>query len=168
MNYDRFSRFRSTICPQSFATATEVSRETIEAGTRVLQELAKRNLSELNVLVAYVDGIQFGDYHVLAAVGVDATGREARAEASRRPLGERDGGDWRAGGNGRARAADGSPAAVRDRRGQALRRSIGHVFGKASLVDVAGGVKAGSRRGHPEAVCSVAGAGVAVGGSQPA
>ena len=27
------------------------------------------------MLVVYVDGIVFGDYHVLAAVGVDATGR---------------------------------------------------------------------------------------------
>ena len=50
-------------------------RETIEAGTRVLQELAERDLSELD-LVVYLDGIQFGDYHVLAAVGVDADGRK--------------------------------------------------------------------------------------------
>ena len=42
---------------------SEVSRETIEAGTRVLQELAER-----------ADGIQFADYHVLAAV--DADGRK--------------------------------------------------------------------------------------------
>ena len=56
---------------------SEVSRETIEAGTRVLQELAERDLSELDVLVVvYLDGIQFGDYHVLAAVGVDADGRK--------------------------------------------------------------------------------------------
>ena len=53
-----------------------VSRETIETGTRVLAELAERDLSELDVLVVYVDGIVFGDYHVLAAVGVDATGRK--------------------------------------------------------------------------------------------
>ena len=55
---------------------SEVSRETIEAGTRVLQELAERDLSELDVLVVYLDGIQFADYHVLAAVGVDADGRK--------------------------------------------------------------------------------------------
>ena len=45
---------------------------TIEAGTRVLKEVAERDLSELDVLVVYLDGIVFGDYHVLAAVGVDA------------------------------------------------------------------------------------------------
>ena len=55
---------------------SEVSRETIEAGTRVLQELAERDLSELDVLGIYLDGIVFGDYHVLAAVGVDADGRK--------------------------------------------------------------------------------------------
>ena len=55
---------------------SEVSRETIEAGTRVLQELAERDLSELDVLVVYLDGIQFGNYQVLAAVGVDADGRK--------------------------------------------------------------------------------------------
>ena len=55
---------------------SEVSRETIEAGTRVLKEMAERDLSELDVLVVYLDGIVFGDYHVLAAVGVDAEGRK--------------------------------------------------------------------------------------------
>ena len=55
---------------------SEVSRETIEAGTRVLKELAERDLSELDVLMIYLDGIVFGEYHVLAAVGVDATGRK--------------------------------------------------------------------------------------------
>ena len=63
--------------PTRWASASRrVSRETIEAGTRVLQELAERDLSELDVLVVYLDGIVFGDYHVLAAVGVDATGRK--------------------------------------------------------------------------------------------
>ena len=55
---------------------SEVSRETIESGTRVLKELVERDLSELDVLVVYLDGIVFGDYHVLAAVGVDADGRK--------------------------------------------------------------------------------------------
>ena len=58
---------------------SEVSRETIEAGTRVLKELVERDLSELDVLVVYLDGIVFGDYHVLAAVGVDADGRKPHA-----------------------------------------------------------------------------------------
>ena len=52
---------------------------TIESGTRVLRELNERDLSGLDVLVVYLDdldGIVFGDYHVLAAVGMDAEGRK--------------------------------------------------------------------------------------------
>ena len=37
-------------------------------GAAVLKELTERDLSELDVLVVYLDGIVFGDYHVLAAV----------------------------------------------------------------------------------------------------
>ena len=65
-----------SMADQAGVSKSEVSRETIEAGTRVLKELAERNLSELDVLVIYLDGIVFGDYHVLAAVGVDADGRK--------------------------------------------------------------------------------------------
>ena len=49
---------------------SEVSRETIEAGTRVLQDLAERDFSKVDVLIIYLDGIQFGNHHVLAAVGL--------------------------------------------------------------------------------------------------
>ena len=61
---------------QAGVSKSEVSRETIESGTRVLRELSERDLSGLDVLVVYLDGIVFGDYHVLAAVGVDAEGRK--------------------------------------------------------------------------------------------
>ena len=64
------------LADQVGVSKSEVSRETIEAGTRVLKELAERALGELDVLVVYLDGIVFGDYHVLAAVGVDADGRK--------------------------------------------------------------------------------------------
>ena len=40
---------------------SEVSRETIEAGTRVLQDLAERDFSKVDVLIIYLDGIQFGN-----------------------------------------------------------------------------------------------------------
>ena len=65
-----------SMADQVGVSKSEVSRETIEAGTRVLKELVERDLSELDVLVVYLDGIVFGDYHVLAAVGVDADGRK--------------------------------------------------------------------------------------------
>ena len=112
---------------------SEISRETIEAGTRV-QELAERDLSELDVLVVYLDGIQFGDYHVLAAVGVDASGRK-------HVLGLRDGPSENATVTTglleelveRGLRADRRRLFVIDR-AKALRSAIGHVFGKANLV----------------------------------
>ena len=72
----RYASVLPELADQVGISKSEVSRETIAAGTRVLAELAERDLSELDVLVVYVDGIVFGDYHVLAAVGVDATGRK--------------------------------------------------------------------------------------------
>ena len=66
---------------------SEVSRETIEAGTRVLQDLAERDFSKVDVLIIYLDGIQFGNHHVLAAVGVDAqTGRSTCSACAAVPL----------------------------------------------------------------------------------
>ena len=53
-----------------------VSRQTIEASERVLTELMERRLDAWDLLVIYVDGIQFGAHHVLAAVGVDAEGKK--------------------------------------------------------------------------------------------
>lgn len=53
-----------------------VSRQTIEAAERVLAELMERRLDAWDLLVVYVDGIQFGAHHVLAAVGVDADGEK--------------------------------------------------------------------------------------------
>lgn len=53
-----------------------VSRETIEASERVLKELMERRLEAWDLLVVYLDGIQFGAYHVLAAVGVDTEGKK--------------------------------------------------------------------------------------------
>ena len=68
---------------------SEVSRETIEAGTRVLQDLAERDFSKVDVLIIYLDGIQFGNHHVLAAVGVDEDGKKhvlgVRSGAARSP-----------------------------------------------------------------------------------
>jgi len=51
-----------------------ISREAIEAGERALRELAERRFDDADLLVIYIDGMRFGDYHVIAAVGVDASG----------------------------------------------------------------------------------------------
>ena len=142
-----------------------------------------------------LDGIVFEDYHVRAAVGVDAEGRkhvlglcggasesaEVRVDLLDRLV-------------ARSLRADRRRLFVIDA-AKALRQAIGRVFGSSNLVkalpepqgaqrigssaegaaragagDVAGGVEARRRRGHAEAgaVCVVAGAGVAVGGVEPA
>jgi len=51
-----------------------ISREAIEAGERALRELAERRFDDTELLVIYIDGMRFGKYHVIAAVGVDASG----------------------------------------------------------------------------------------------
>lgn len=55
---------------------SSVSRETIEASERVLKDLMERRLDAWDLLVIYLDGIQFGAHHVLAAVGVDDDGKK--------------------------------------------------------------------------------------------
>ena len=46
-----------SMADQVGVSKSEVSRETIEAGTRVLKELAERDLNELDVLVVTVAGV---------------------------------------------------------------------------------------------------------------
>ncbi len=55
---------------------SSVSRETIEAGERKLRELAERRFDDRDILIIYLDGIELGSYHVIAAVGVDAEGHK--------------------------------------------------------------------------------------------
>ena len=55
---------------------SQVSRENVEAGERLLRELAERDFSEKDILIVYIDGMRFGPYHVIAAVGVDAEGHK--------------------------------------------------------------------------------------------
>jgi transposase-like protein len=53
-----------------------VSREAIEASEARLRELGERRFDDVDLLVIYLDGIQFGSHHVLAAVGVDSAGKK--------------------------------------------------------------------------------------------
>jgi transposase-like protein len=48
----------------------------IEAGERLLKELAERDVSSLNILAVWIDGIQLGSDHVIGAVGVDDQGHK--------------------------------------------------------------------------------------------
>ena len=53
-----------------------VSREAAEAGARLLKELLDRRWDEVDILMIYLDGMQFGSHHVISAVGVDRQGRK--------------------------------------------------------------------------------------------
>jgi putative transposase len=55
---------------------SNVSREAIEAGEEALRQLLERRFDELDLLVIYIDGMVFGDQHVIAAVGVDGEGHK--------------------------------------------------------------------------------------------
>jgi putative transposase len=55
---------------------SNVSREAAEAGDEALQELLERRFDRLDLLVIYVDGMVFGEHHVISAVGVDAQGHK--------------------------------------------------------------------------------------------
>ena len=51
-----------------------VSREAIAASEQQLKDLLEKDLSQLSILIIYLDGIQLGKHHVLCAVGVDLQG----------------------------------------------------------------------------------------------
>ena len=82
---------------------SQVSRETIEAGERLLEDLAGRDFSGLDLLAVWIDGIQLGPYHVICAAGVDDQGPETCARPPRRRDRERRGGHGFARGPGRPR-----------------------------------------------------------------
>ena len=53
-----------------------VSRDTIEAAEKKIDELFARRFDDVDLLVIYVDGLIFSGHTVLAAVGVDAEGNK--------------------------------------------------------------------------------------------
>lgn len=53
-----------------------VSRQFVEASVEELQALLERRFDDVDLLVIYLDGLVFGQQHVLAAVGVDSQGHK--------------------------------------------------------------------------------------------
>ena len=53
-----------------------VSREFVEQSGKALEELMARRFDDLNILAVYIDGIRLGEFHVLAALGVDDQGNK--------------------------------------------------------------------------------------------
>ena len=72
------TRNYSKVLPQMAETVgiskSSVSREFIEASERALKELAERCFDDKDILIIYLDGLVFGQHHVLSAIGVDSGG----------------------------------------------------------------------------------------------
>ena len=69
---------------------SQISREFIAASEQQFKHLCERRFDDKDILIIYIDGIQFGDYHVIVALGVDSGGykhvlglREGSSENSR-------------------------------------------------------------------------------------
>src|SRR5260370_2345725 len=55
---------------------SNVSREAAEASEEALKELLERSFDDVDLLVIYIDGMMFGEHHVISAVGVDGAGHK--------------------------------------------------------------------------------------------
>jgi transposase-like protein len=68
------------VIPQMAETAgvsrSAVSRATIEASEAEVEALLARRFDGLKLLVIYIDGLLFGDYTMIGAVGVDSEGNK--------------------------------------------------------------------------------------------
>jgi len=66
------------ILPQMAQTVgvskSNVSREFIETSEQTLQALCERRFDDHDIVVVYIDGLQYGQIHVIAALGVDTQG----------------------------------------------------------------------------------------------
>ena len=55
---------------------SNVSREAAEASEEALKEMLERRFDDVDLLVIYIDGMMFGEHHVISAVGVDRAGHK--------------------------------------------------------------------------------------------
>ena len=53
---------------------SQISREFITASEKHLKQLCERGFDDKDIVAIYIDGIQFGDCHVIVALGVDSGG----------------------------------------------------------------------------------------------
>ena len=53
---------------------SQISREFIDISGKQLEELCERRFDDKDIIVVYIDGIHFGDCHVIVAIGVDCGG----------------------------------------------------------------------------------------------
>ena len=82
------------ILPQMAETVgvsrSQISREFIAGSEQQFRRLCERRFDDIDILAIYIDGIQYGDCHVIVALGVDSGGfkhvlglREGSSENSR-------------------------------------------------------------------------------------
>ncbi len=57
-------------------TRSTISRRFVTGTTRKLNELMARDLSELDLLAIFIDGIDTAEHTIVAALGVDADGHK--------------------------------------------------------------------------------------------
>jgi len=66
------------IVPQMAETVgvskSAVSREFIQASEQTLKQLCERRFEDVDIMVVYIDGLRFGQVHVIAALEVDSEG----------------------------------------------------------------------------------------------
>ncbi len=55
---------------------SSVSRQFIEESGQELERLAERRFEGIELLILYIDGLVFGEHHVICAVGVDTEGKK--------------------------------------------------------------------------------------------
>jgi|KBSSwiStaDraftv2_1062776.scaffolds.fasta_scaffold307002_1 transposase-like protein len=69
----RYKRVIKEMADSIGISKSALSRANIEAGEKLLKELAERRFDQ-DMLVIYIDGLQLGSFHVLGAIGVDSDG----------------------------------------------------------------------------------------------
>ncbi len=74
------TRHYSRVIPQMADTAgvskSSVSRQFIEQSGQQLEQLAERHFDDVEFLIIYIDGLVFGEHHVICAAGVDSEGQK--------------------------------------------------------------------------------------------
>ena len=61
-------------CEAVGVSRSSISREFVEASEEEYRNLLERKFDNTDILVIYIDGIQFGKHHIIAAVGIDSMG----------------------------------------------------------------------------------------------
>lgn len=72
----RYQRVLPTMAETVGISKSAVSRQDIEASEQQLKDLCKRRFENKDILIVYLDGIQFDQIHVIVALGMDREGHK--------------------------------------------------------------------------------------------